>query len=221
MPSYRVRFLVALSAVLACNAAGAVDMYGKLENGRVSILYSDAPPADKGYVLFMKNRPGQITLERRGQTIVSTNARLAPQGAPRVSHSQFHGHILAASKETNVEPALIRAVINVESGYNPSARSHAGAVGLMQLMPGTAQRYGVTNRLDPEQNIRGGARYLRDLKVLFNNNLQLVLAAYNAGEQAVIRYGKKIPPFRETAAYVPKVLSHYKKYRAADPGTPG
>ena len=167
----------------------------------------------------MKNRVGgQITLQRGGQTIFASSTRPAAQGAAKVRPSQFHGHILAAARETKVEPALIRAVINVESGYNPSARSHAGAVGLMQLMPGTAQRYGVTNRLDPEQNIRGGARYLRDLKAMFNNNLQLVLAAYNAGEQAVIRYGKKIPPFRETTEYVPKVLSHYRKYQAADPG---
>jgi|SRR5688572_13485418 soluble lytic murein transglycosylase-like protein len=216
MPSFRVRFLVAVWAMFACSAVTAADMYGKVENGRVSILYSDRQPDDKGYVLFMKERTGQITLTRRGQAAVTTNFQPTGQNAPRVVPSQFHGHILAAAKETNVEPALIRAVINVESGYNPRARSHAGAVGLMQLMPGTAQRYGVTNRLDPEQNIRGGARYLRDLKAMFNNNLQLVLAAYNAGEQAVIRYGKRIPPFRETVEYVPKVLSHYKKYRAAD-----
>jgi soluble lytic murein transglycosylase-like protein len=133
----------------------------------------------------------------------------------------FNGHILAAARETKVDVALIRAVISVESGYNPSARSSAGAVGLMQLMPGTAKRYGVRNRLDPAQNIHGGARYLRDLQVLFDNNLQLVLAAYNAGEFAVMKYGRRIPPYRETAAYVPKVLSYYRKFRAAAPATPG
>ena len=114
-----------------------------------------------------------------------------------------------------MDPALIHAVIAVESGYNPSARSSAGAVGLMQLMPGTAKRYGVKNRLDPAQNIHGGARYLRDLQVMFDNNLQLVLAAYNAGEEAVRKYGRRIPPYRETAAYVPKVMQLYRKYRPA------
>ena len=83
----------------------------------------------------------------------------------------------------------------------------------MQLMPGTAKRYGVKNRLDPAQNIHGGARYLRDLQDMFDDNLQLVLAAYNAGEQAVMRYGNRIPPYRETAAYVPRVLQFYRKYR--------
>jgi len=119
-----------------------------------------------------------------------------------------------------VDPTLIHAVISVESGYNPSARSSAGAVGLMQLMPGIARRYGVKDRLDPAQNIQGGARYLRDLKVMFGNDLQLVLAAYNAGEDAVMRYGRRIPPFHETAAYVPKVLDYYRKFRAA-PAAPG
>ena len=131
----------------------------------------------------------------------------------------YSSQVLAAAKETSVEPALIHAVISVESGYNPAARSYAGAVGLMQLMPQTAERYGVTNRLDPEQNIRGGARYLRDLKAMFANNLQLVLAAYNAGENAVMKYGKRIPPYRETIAYVPKVMGHYKQlqYRVDAP----
>jgi soluble lytic murein transglycosylase-like protein len=85
----------------------------------------------------------------------------------------------------------------------------------MQLMPGTAKRYGVKNRLDPEQNIQGGARYLRDLQILFGDNLQLVLAAYNAGEHAVMKYGMRIPPYRETSAYVPKVIQLYRKLRPA------
>ena len=103
-------------------------------------------------------------------------------------------------------------MISVESAYNPSARSHAGAVGLMQLMPETAKRYGVTDRLDPAQNIQGGARYLRFLLDTFGNNLKLVIAAYNAGEEAVMKYGMRIPPYRETQAYVPKVMYHYERY---------
>ena len=112
----------------------------------------------------------------------------------------------------NVDAALIRAVISVESGYNPSAVSKGGAVGLMQLMPVTAKRYNVMDRNNPAQNIRGGAQYLRDLLRIFNNDLHLTIAAYNAGEQAVMKYGNRIPPYRETLAYVPKVMKFYKQY---------
>ena len=118
-----------------------------------------------------------------------------------------------AAKATRLDPALIHAVISAESGYNPLARSRKGAAGLMQLMPETAKRYGVKNRLDPEQNISGGARYLRDLIRMFNNDVQLAVAAYNAGENAVVRAGNRIPPYVETMTYVPRVMTYYKKYR--------
>ncbi len=119
-----------------------------------------------------------------------------------------------AAKDTRLEPALIHAVISAESGYNPFARSRKGAAGLMQLMPETAKRYGVKNRLDPAQNISGGARYLRDLIRMFKNDVQLAVAAYNAGENAVVRAGNRIPPYQETMTYVPRVMTYYKKYRA-------
>ena len=92
-------------------------------------------------------------------------------------------------------------------------RLRKGAARLMQLMPDTAKRYGVKNRLDPAQSIHGGARYLRDLIRLFKNDLQLAVAAYNAGENAVVRHGNRIPPYSETMTYVPRVMSYYKKYR--------
>ncbi len=129
------------------------------------------------------------------------------------TRSRYAKQIQTAAHAANLDPALIHAVISAESGYNPSARSRAGAVGLMQLMPGTAARYSVTDRLDPDQNIQGGTRYLRDLMRMFNNDLRLVLAAYNAGEEAVAKYGNRIPPYRETVAYVPKVIGFYKTYR--------
>jgi soluble lytic murein transglycosylase-like protein len=91
--------------------------------------------------------------------------------------------------------------------------SHKGAVGLMQLMPQTARRYGVRNMYDPAQNIQGGARYLRDLMGKFNNDLPLVLAAYNAGEDAIAQHGNRIPPYRETRSYVPRVLNFYRQYQ--------
>lgn len=120
--------------------------------------------------------------------------------------------IKLAAYAYDVEVSLVHAVISAESGYNPGAKSRVGAVGLMQLMPKTAERYGVTDINDPEQNIAAGTRYLRDLMRMFNNNMPLVIAAYNAGEGAVRRYGDRIPPYKETTHYVPKVMNFYKAY---------
>ena len=102
--------------------------------------------------------------------------------------------------------------MRAESAYDPHAVSKAGAVGLMQLMPGTARRYGVTDRRDPRENLTGGVRYLRDLLIQFND-VVLALAAYNAGEFAVIEHGRRVPPYPETRAYVRKVLTFYREYR--------
>lgn len=131
--------------------------------------------------------------------------------APR---SDAYGEDIARVAEAyRVDEALIKAVIQAESGFRPAAVSHKGAMGLMQLMPATARRYGVEDPYDPAQNIHGGTRYLRDLLDLFNNNPELAVAAFNAGENAVIRHGHKIPPYRETLAYVPKVMAIYEKLR--------
>jgi soluble lytic murein transglycosylase-like protein len=117
------------------------------------------------------------------------------------------------SRTYGLESALLHAVISVESRYNPKAVSRKGAVGLMQLMPQTAKRYGVADAFDPRQNLDGGAQYLKDLLRMFNNNLSLALAAYNAGEQAVMKHGNRIPPYGETQRYVPLVLDFYKRYQ--------
>jgi soluble lytic murein transglycosylase-like protein len=122
--------------------------------------------------------------------------------------------IAAAAARNGVEAALVQAVIQVESGFNPRAVSPKGARGLMQLMPATAQRLGVADAFDPRQNVEGGTRYLADLLALFKNDFRLALAAYNAGENAVIQYGNRVPPFRETLDYVPRVLDYYRRYRA-------
>lgn len=125
--------------------------------------------------------------------------------------AQYDGVIRGAAKEATIQAALVRAVIVVESGFNPRAVSKKGAIGLMQLQPATAKRYGVTNIFDPEQNVRAGARYLSDLLTRFHSNLALALAAYNAGEDAVERYGRHVPPYRETLAYVPSVMRVYQR----------
>jgi soluble lytic murein transglycosylase-like protein len=129
------------------------------------------------------------------------------------TRKRYEKQINAAARANRIDPALIHAVISAESGYNPFARSRSGAAGLMQLMPATAKRYGAHNRMDPAQNIDAGVRYLRTLMNMFDNDLKLALAAYNAGENAVIRAGNRIPPYAETMTYVPRVLRYYKKYR--------
>jgi len=113
-----------------------------------------------------------------------------------------------------VEPALLHAVVLAESAYNPRAKSPKGARGLMQLMPDTGKRYGVTDLLNPLKNLTAGAKYLKDLLAMFGNDKRLAVAAYNAGEGAVMRNGNAIPPYAETQAYVPKVLEYYESFRS-------
>jgi soluble lytic murein transglycosylase-like protein len=124
--------------------------------------------------------------------------------------ARYDAIIEAEAKSAGVEPNLLRAVILVESGFNSRAVSKRGAVGLMQLMPTTASRFGVSNRYDPRQNVRGGALYLGFLINRFRQNMCLALAAFNAGEDAVDRNSGQIPPFIETLEYVPKVLKIYQ-----------
>src|ERR1700674_4302118 len=124
---------------------------------------------------------------------------------------QYDQAISGAAKANTIQAALVRAVIVVESGFNPRAVSKKGAIGLMQLQPATARRYGVKDIYDPEQNIRADTHYLSDLLARFDSNLELALAAYNAGEEAVERYGRHVPPYRETLAYVPSVMKVYHR----------
>lgn len=129
-----------------------------------------------------------------------------------ISHLPFNSEVIIAANETAIEPAFIHAVIAVESKHNPRAQSKKGAYGLMQLMPATAHRFKVLDKNDPKQNVLAGAKYLRELLNLFNGDLRLTLAAYNAGPGAVHKYGGRIPPYKETVNYVPKVLKYYRQY---------
>lgn len=122
------------------------------------------------------------------------------------------------SQAYGVPAALVLAVMQVESNFDPAARSSAGAVGLMQIMPMTGLRYGVSQKLDhPRTNIDVGARYLKDLLRMFDGDTELALAAYNAGEGAVIKHGRRIPPYAETRAYVPRVMRLYERYNKHNP----
>ncbi len=128
-------------------------------------------------------------------------------------NTQAYGHeIAAAAREFGVDEAVVRAVIHAESAFNPTALSRAGAQGLMQLMPATARRFGVTDSYDAAQNIRGGVQYLSWLLKRFNGNLTLAAAGYNAGEGAVDRHGG-VPPYRETQYYVQRVAQLAERYR--------
>ena len=168
---------------------------------------------DSNGVAHFSNVPS----DSRYKLLVATASELAAPAAkgPSINwlarSAEYDGVIRSAAKDATIQAALVRAVIVVESGFNPRAVSKKGAIGLMQLQPATAKRYGVRNIYDPEQNVRAGAHYLRDLLVRFDSNLELALAAYNAGEEAVERYGRHVPPFRETLAYVPSVMKVYQR----------
>ncbi len=136
---------------------------------------------------------------------------------PRLFLQEYRDHIDRASRDYRVHPGLIRAVIHAESAFNPAAVSKKGAQGLMQLMPGTARDLGVDDAFDPAQNIDGGVRYLSYLLDMFNDNLELAVAAYNAGENAVLRY-RGIPPYQETERYVRKVRRLFRLYRTSGAG---
>lgn len=163
------------------------------EDGRI---YFTDKPKHKGYVFYGRSQPYNY-------------AKFLPH--LKINRSKYTHLISTMALKHNLDPDLLHAVIRVESAYNPSAISSAGAVGLMQLMPDTAKRYGVVDRSDPVQNVEGGAHYLKDLLAMFNSNLTLAIAAYNAGENAVIKYNKSIPPYPETQQYVKQVLALYQR----------
>ncbi len=169
---------------------------------------------DEDGVVHFSNLPH---LDRRYKLVyrIPTSGAMRPNAwsanAPTtVDIAKYVPLIDVAAKTHGMDPKLIHAVIRAESGYNARAVSAKGAIGLMQLIPATAQRYGITDLSDPAENITAGTRYLRDLLKMFNGNVELALAGYNAGENAVIRAGNRIPPYPETMAYVPKVMGLYK-----------
>jgi soluble lytic murein transglycosylase-like protein len=147
---------------------------------------------------------------------VRTTRATAATAAPPASYDDL---IDRHSRESGVRTELVRAVIQVESGFNPSARSPKGAMGLMQLMPATAQQFGVRNPYSPAENIAAGVAYLRELLDRYGNNEELALAAYNAGPGAVDRHGEAVPPYRETQKYVSKVSELAGAQARRAPGT--
>ena len=182
-------------------APGAVaDIYRHVDsNGSVHL--TDRPPHD-GYQL--------IQIKRKKTLMSRINFR-----DKEANRKRFSGKIAEVANRYQVPEALLHAVITIESVYDPDAISRAGAVGLMQLMPATARRYGVYNRRNPAANLSGGTRYLKDLLIRFDNDIELALAGYNAGENAVEKFGNQIPPYDETQEYVRKVLKLYSQQSPA------
>ena len=164
-------------------------------------MYSDRP--GDGLVFWLGTSDLPTASPARKQTEQSFQAGFRRHDA----------HIRQAAAEHGIEPALLHAVVQVESGYDPRAVSGKGALGLMQLMPATARELGVQDPKDPRSNLWGGARYLRNLIAKFNGDLALALAAYNAGESAVRRHAMQVPPYAETRCYVTAVLKRYEVLR--------
>ena len=191
--------LIVLLAVAAAPGLARADVYSFTDANGVS--HFSNVPADPRYQLLISAAPIEGVAVTAKDKSVDWLARSA----------QYDGVITGAAKSATIQAALVRAVIVVESGFNPRAVSKKGAVGLMQLAPATAKRYGVKNIYDPGENVRAGAHYLSDLLMRFDSNLELALAAYNAGEEAVERYGRRVPPYRETMAYVPSVMKVYQR----------
>jgi soluble lytic murein transglycosylase len=155
---------------------------------------------------------GDITLTNVPTEDQFVLARRTTQYPRSIFGSEVAGAVRRAASAQGLQPALLLAVIKAESSFNPMVVSRAGAVGLMQLIPETAIRHGVQNLYDTEDNISGGARHLRYLLDRFHGNMPLALAAYNAGESTIDRYGK-VPPYKETRLYVQKVMAYYREYK--------
>jgi len=177
--------------------AARADIY-RLVDAQGVVHLSDRP-LGRGSVRIVRTVRGYVPASSRSKDYLRNRRRYAPL-------------IDRVARRLRLDRALVHAVVHVESAYDPHAVSRKGAVGLMQLMPATARRYGVRNRYDPRQNVSAGVRYLRDLLFEFRN-VALALAAYNAGENAVLRAHNRIPPFTETRRYVRKVLSRYRELR--------
>jgi soluble lytic murein transglycosylase-like protein len=194
MPLKSAIFFAALLAATVAGAHPKIYTYMDADGIR---HYTDVPDSNRYKLLVLSS---QDMTESGDHYDLAVLARA----------TQYDSIIENAAVSAAVEANLLRAVIVVESGFNSRAVSKRGAVGLMQLMPATATRFGAFNRYDPKQNIHAGALYLKFLMDRFGQNVRLALAAYNAGEEAVERNGGQIPPFSETMAYVPRVLKIYR-----------
>ncbi len=228
-------YLIVLVSLLIGVSASAQDrarFFDNFDTARGVQVYRPAPPpapivtaSSKG----KKDKKGNSLVKKTSQTKMSVAEGLAQRAAaPRTAEmtrmimaagssmkgfttgdQMIDAYIVDSSRRYNIDPLLIYAQMHQESAFKLRATSHKGASGLMQLMPGTARRLGVTNIYDPKQNIEGGVKYMRMLLDMFGQDVNLALAGYNAGEGAVIKYGRNIPPYNETREYVRRISARY------------
>lgn len=184
--------------------SGPRDVFYKSKTAAGVIEFSSKPPVGRAYVAV---EVGGCPACRLDSTINWT--------ATRLNLTDYAATIASAALEHGVDASLVRAIIHAESAFNPDALSRKGAQGLMQLMPGTAGQYGVTDAFDPEQNIKAGVQHLANLLKRYGGDTQLVAAAYNAGEGAVAKYKNTVPPYAETKVYVERVGILQKRYAEA------
>lgn len=208
--------LVALVSIVfgadlfSTNAFAAPSIYVVRGRGGVVTFTSRQPRGGQTFALF---KP-----ERAAFSVYSYRSSWRGVWRPRPVKSTFDGLIKQTAETHSLDPTLLKAVVHVESAFNSNARSYKGAMGLMQLMPGTARRFGVRNPYQADQNVSGGSRYLRWLLDRYSGNEKLAIAAYNAGEGAVDDYGT-IPPYSETQTYVKRVLKMRELYRCVESGS--
>ena len=214
-----VRLSLSIASLLTCTCANAGNMYVfKDKKGQIlltNVVKNNKPASDN---LQTFNQQVRVTYYADTNVHSYSNwgsSEVAVPTSGSNNRNSYDALILASALRNGVEPALMKAVMHTESGFNPNARSPVGAQGLMQLMPATARRFGVGNAWNPAENIEGAAKYLKFLQNRFGN-IQHVIASYNAGEGNVSKYGG-IPPFRETRDYVQRVLSRYNNIYRNDP----
>lgn len=213
LPATRRRLLACIAGALAGVGAPCVhaQVYMGVTADSGTIVLSNFPSAQTPDTLLPGNEPAPVAL------LAPPASTAAPRPSPALARpsAELRRLIDAVASRVQVPADLLHAVIAAESNYDLKARSSRGAMGLMQLMPDTARRFGAKDPFDASDNLMAGASYLKWLMRLFDDDLPLVLAAYNAGEQAVLKAGRRIPPFPETQAYVPRVLALRQEPQAA------
>jgi Transglycosylase SLT domain len=192
---------LALAACIAWPAATSAQIFGTVRPNGTVVLTN----------LAGAGRAGELKVIVRGELDEEAGATAVTTASHVVDESLFGDIIAEAGRKWNVRPELLRAIITVESKFDPQAVSKRGARGLMQLMPDTGRRFAAGDLFNPRANVLAGAHYLRALLDLFDENIELAVAAYNAGEQSVIKAGYRIPTNPETRAYVPAVMAQYRR----------
>ena len=196
-----------LGGLLILSVSAVADIYSK-EDADGTVYFTNMRPSGKErkqYKVYLKTPP----IRRARAGVVPVPAR----GTDAARYSRYDSSIVEASRAFSIPEPFIRAVIRVESDYDPRVVSVAGAQGLMQLMPATAKRMGVRDSFEPHDNIMGGTRYLRYLANMFSGDMVLTIAGYHAGEGAVMKY-RGVPPYESTQGYIKKVLKYYNHFKS-------